>query len=351
MAGMIGDFVAGAGAVGAQMSMDALKSTIEEERAARLAEMQNKFQTARDERQNTFTAGENKLGRDLTVSENAATRAQQTALADKSEAAADRRQGKQFEHAENLQAGALAHAEYLSDQTRALQERQLGISAGHLSLAREQAMMGKQIIGEDGRIAFVTPDGKGGAKVSGYLKTPDGKDFVAPKNISEAAKLEYSAISERIKALDKVAADSMNEKGAERARAEIVALTDQQRAIITGGKPTQPGATRLKEDPFAPKGDKAGDAKFEDMKKAGEKAGPMNAPSARAAEADPAADLIKTGQALEASNPELKALGNQMRLMEGSAAASARAAYLQKVRDLQSGATARRPLVPGLFGG
>lgn len=280
---LIGDFVAGAGAVGAQMSMDALKSTIEEERAARLAEMQNKFQTARDERQNAFQSGENKLGRDLTVSENAATRAQQTALAERGEAAADKRLGRQLEHAENQQVNALAHAEYLSDQTRALQERQLGISAGHLALARDQAAMGKQIIGEDGRIAFVTPDGKGGAKVSGYLKTPDGKDFVAPKNISEAAKLEYSAISERIKALDKVAADSMNPDGAARARAEIMTLTDQQRNILTGGKPAQPGAAPAAvKDPFAPKGDKAGDAKFEDMKKAGEKAGPMNAPSAKA---------------------------------------------------------------------
>ena len=126
--GLLGDFAAGAGAVGAQMSMEALRSTIEEERATRLAEMQNRFQTARDERQNAFQAGENKLGRDLTVSENAATRAHQTGLHDKSEAAADRRQGKQFEHAENMQAGALAHAEYLSDQQRELQLKQIGIS-------------------------------------------------------------------------------------------------------------------------------------------------------------------------------------------------------------------------------
>lgn len=294
--GLLGDFAAGAGAVGAQMSMEALRSTIEEERASRLAEMQNKFQTARDERQNAFQSGENKLGRDLTVSENAATRAHQTTLHDKSETAADRRLGRQLEHAENLQTNALAHAEYLSDQTRAIQERQLGISAGHLALAREQAMMGKQVIGEDGRIAFVTPDGKGGAKVSGYLKTPDGKDFVAPKNISEAAKMEYSAISERIKALDKVAADAMNPDGAARARAEIMTLTEQQRQIL-GGK-AAPGAAPAVKDPFAPKGDKAGDAKFEEMKRKGAEAGPMNGggminPPAKSAPAGNDAEPVK----------------------------------------------------------
>ena len=197
----------------------------------------------------------------------------------------------------------------------------------------------------------MTPDGKGGAKVSGYLKTPDGKDFVAPKNISEAAKLEFSAISERIKALDKVAADAMNPDGAQRARAEIMTLTDKQASILNGGK-AAPAGPAVK-DPFAKGDNKANNAEFERMKEKGEKAGPMNGqrPAMRT-EADPGADLLKTGQALEATNPELWALGNQMRLMDGSAAASARAAYLQKVRDIQAGKAdaPRRPLVPGLIG-
>lgn len=349
--GLLGDFAAGAGAVGAQMSMEALRSTIEEERATRLAEMQNRFQTARDERQNTFTAGENKLSRDLTVSEGAATRTHQTGLHDKSETAADRRQKSSQEHAENLQVNSLAHAEYLSDQQRALQEKQLAISGGHLALAREQAMKGTQVIGEDGRVAFVTTtrgkDGKPVANIT-YLKTEDGKDFIAPKNISESQKLEFNALSERIKALDKVAADSMNPEGAQRARAEILVLSDKQAAILNGGK-AAPAGPAVK-DRFAPNGDKAGDAKFEDTKRQSEKAGPMSgpAPAARSG-ADPAADLLKTGEALEARNPELKALGNQMRLMDGNAAASARAAYLQKVRDIQSGATARRPIIPDLI--
>lgn len=72
---LIGDFVAGAGAVGAQMSMDALKSTIEEERATRLAEMQNKFQVARDASEQGFRRGERVAGQDFQTSTAATTRA------------------------------------------------------------------------------------------------------------------------------------------------------------------------------------------------------------------------------------------------------------------------------------
>lgn len=332
--GLLGDFAAGAGAVGAQMSMEALRSTIEEERATRLAEMQNRFQTARDERQNAFQASENKLGRDLTVSENAATRAHQTELHDKSEAAADRRQGKQFEHAENMQAGALAHAEYLSDQQRELQLKQIGISAGHLALAREAALKGNQVIGEDGRVAMVsTTRGKDGKPMvtTTYLKTEDGKDFIAPKNISEREKMEFNAISERIKALDKVAADSMNEKGAERARAEILVLSDQQRAILSGKPAAKPGGevSAAVKDPFAAKGPDKGDAKFEDMKRQGEKAGPMNAAPAKAAPTgdDPEPAKYKNrGQIL----PEWEAWKER----QDEKAAKARGAEIRAVRGL-----------------
>ena len=77
---LIGDFVAGAGAVGAQMSMEALRSTIEEERATRLAEMQNKFQVARDASEQGFRRGERVAGQDFQTSTAATTRA--NALAD-----------------------------------------------------------------------------------------------------------------------------------------------------------------------------------------------------------------------------------------------------------------------------
>lgn len=79
MSGLI-DFAAGAGAVGAQMSMEALRSTIEEERATRLAEMQNKFQVARDASEQGFRRGERVAGQDFQTSTAATTRA--NALAD-----------------------------------------------------------------------------------------------------------------------------------------------------------------------------------------------------------------------------------------------------------------------------
>lgn len=73
MSGLI-DFAAGAGAVGAQMSMEALRSTIEEERATRLAEMQNKFQVARDEADRGFRRGERVAGQEFQTTTAATTR-------------------------------------------------------------------------------------------------------------------------------------------------------------------------------------------------------------------------------------------------------------------------------------
>lgn len=289
------DFAAGVGQAGVQLGTDALRSMIEEEKASRLMEMQQRHAKAMQGEALAHGAEQGRLGREATATEGRLTREHQATLARNAETAADRRQAAGFTHAENLQVNALAHAEYLSDQTRALQERQLGISGGHLRLAREQAAMGKQIIGEDGRIAFVTPDGKGGVQVSGYLKTPDGKDFVAPKNISEAARLEFSAIGERIKALDKAVLEAVNPAAADRARAEILTLTDRQARILHGDRaPAAPaggaaaGGPAIR-DRFAPgSGDARGDAEFEDMKRRGAQAGPMSGPSRAAAPAAPA---------------------------------------------------------------
>lgn len=271
------DFAAGVGQAGVQLGTDALRSMIEEEKSARLMEMQQRHARVMQGEALAHSADQGRLGREATASEGRATREHQATLAGNAERAADRRQAAGFTHAENLQANALAHAEYLSDQTRALQERQLGISAGHLRLARDQAAMGKQIIGEDGRIAFVTPDGNGGARVSGYLKGPDGKDFVVPKNISEAAKLEFTAIGERIKALDKSILEAANPAAADRARAEIMTLTDQQRRILHGDRqaPAPGGAPEIKDRGAQGAGDARGNAEFEDMKRRGAQAGPL----------------------------------------------------------------------------
>lgn len=329
--GMI-DFLGGAGAVGAQMGMEQIRSMAEEEKAARLMEMQNKFQTQRDEAQRTFArgervasqeyqAGENQKGRDFTAGENQKGRDFSAGEAQKGRdfSASEAQKGRDFTAGEN-------------DKNRALEKQRIGIAAGQLQLAKETALRGQQVVQDDGRVAMVVV-GKDGTVKTTFLKTEDGKDFYAPKNITEKAKLEFNAISERVKALDKIAAESMDEKAKENARAQILALTDRQQQILGGGKETAkaPGV----KDPFASTA--GGDAQFEDMKRRGAAAGPMNAGGKAAPKAEGDPDLA-AAQKLEADNPELKRLGDEMRLTEGNVQARARAAYLKLADDIRRGA-------------
>ncbi len=249
MSGLI-DFVGGAGAAGAQMGLEAFRSTIEEERQARLMEMQQRFQMSRDQQQQTWASGERKAGQEFQAGEAAKGRDFTSGENQKGRdfTAAEAQRGRDFTSSESQKGRDFTAGE--NDKSRKLEQQRIGISAANLQLAREQAQMGKQIIGEDGRVAFVGSDGKGGVKITGYLKTEDGKDFVAPKNISESAKMEFTSISERIKALDKVAAESLDDKAKETARAEIMKLTDRQAQILNGGK--APAGPAIK-DPFAPK--------------------------------------------------------------------------------------------------
>lgn len=340
---LIGDFLSGAGAVGAQMSMEALRSTIEEERTARLAEMQNKFQVARDNADRGFRTSERVAGQDYQVGRDVAERGFRTG---------EREAGQAFQSGEAVKADTrLTDRMYVGasiaeeaetnrfereqpnkDREFAQRDRQIGISGGHLALAREQAMKGAQVIGEDGRVAFVsTTRGADGSPVvkTTFLKTEDGKDFIAPKNISERQKMEFSAIGERIKALDKVAADAMNPDGAQRARAEILALTDKQAAILNGGKAVPAGP--VVKDPFAKKDDKAGDAKFEEMKARGAKAGPMVGPNS-APKAAPVGD--------DAEPPKFKNRGQlspewqAWKERQDAKAGQARGAEIRAVRGL-----------------
>ncbi len=339
--GLLGDFAAGAGAVGAQMSMEALRSTIEEERATRLAEMQNKFQVARDNADRGFRTSERVAGQEYQVGRDVAERgfrtgereAGQTFTSGEAVKADERAVGRMrvgASLAEEADVSRFNREQPNKDREFAQRDRQIGISGGQLALAREQAMKGTQVIGEDGRVAFVTTvrgsDGNPVAKTT-FLKNENGEDFIAPKNISERQKLEFNSIGERIKALDKVAADAMNPQGAERARAEILALTDKQAAILNGGK-AAPAGPAVK-DRFSPAGDKAGDAKFEDMKKAGEKAGPMNAPAAKASVTGNDAEPPKYKNRGQLS-PEWEAWKER----QDERAAQARGAEIRAVRGL-----------------
>jgi len=402
---LIGDFVAGAGAVGAQMSMEALRSTIEEERATRLAEMQNKFQVARDASEQGFRRGERVAGQDFQTSTAATTRA--NALADApvlagvqtdAQVRAEREKrllppaaiSEEDKAEKNARADYLkANAERLRAETGAIQrgERYGARGAGGTPQSEKDAKLASSEVislmknekDETGAPRY------GSQAVMQYAAIASGLVRSGGYTPQEAAQLARNApirsqaeitaqIAEEEKKLPKVGMirGALTGGGVEggdvegpdgktmkledwrkQRGAQIMAEDEKKLAgwakdrgiqLTTARAPTNgapyPDGTVLEKD-----GEKYEVRDGKPVKMEAAKA-PDQPASVKPAAAEPGDALLTAGRAMEATNPELKALGNQMRLMDGGAAASARAAYLQMVRDLQSGKTARKPLIP-----
>jgi len=402
---LIGDFVAGAGAVGAQMSMEALRSTIEEERATRLAEMQNKFQVARDASEQGFRRGERVAGQDFQTSTAATTRA--NALADApvlagvqtdAQVRAEREKrllppaaiSEEDKAEKNARADYLkANAERLRAEAGAIQrgERYGARGAGGTPQSEKDAKLASSEIislmknekDETGAPRY------GSQAVMQYAAIASGLVRSGGYTPQEAAQLARNApirsqaeitaqIAEEEKKLPKVGMirgaltgggveggdvegpdgktmkleDWRKQRGAQIMAEDEKKLAgwakDQGIQLTTARAPTNgapyPDGTVLEKD-----GEKYEVRDGKPVKMEAAKA-PDQPASVKPAAAEPGDALLTAGRAMEATNPELKALGNQMRLMDGGAAASARAAYLQMVRDLQSGKTARKPLIP-----
>lgn len=275
---LIGDFVAGAGAVGAQMSMDALKSTIEEERAARLAEMQNKFQTARDNADRGFRTSERVAGQEHQVTRDVAERGFRSAEAEKADARATDRMYVGASIAEEADVNRFEREQPNKEREFAQRDRQIGISGGANSLARERFQWEKEQA-EAGKAPTTLNDGTiGYAKIvkgaDGQmtreflpLKDKDGNVVRGPKNLSESNKIIYGAQA-------KIAAEGSNPEAAKEATAIMRAIEMNPSVDF--------GAIKLAEPGGAKAGPSKGDAEYKDMQKRGEKAGPMNAPAPKA---------------------------------------------------------------------
>lgn len=275
---LIGDFVAGAGAVGAQMSMEALRSTIEEERATRLAEMQNKFQVGRDEVDRGFRSGEAEKDRGWRTGEAATDRTFRAGEAVKADERATDRMYVGASIAEEADVNRFEREQPNKDREFAQRDRQIGISGASNSLARErfqwdkeQAELGKApVVQNDGTIGFVktSKDADGNMRRTfAPLLDGDGKPVKGPKNLSESNKIIYGAQA-------KIAAEAGTPEVAKEAAAIMRAIEMNPSVDFGSIKLAEPGGAKV--------GPSKGDADYKEMQKKGEKAGPMNVPVAKA---------------------------------------------------------------------
>jgi len=404
--GMIGDFAAGAGAAGAQMSMDALKATIEEERATRLAEMQNRFQTQRDATEQRFRTSERVGGEQFTTARDATKRAADLEDAPKlvgiktnAEIRAEREKRAlppaAISEEDKAEKGARAdylkaNAERLRAETGAIQRgeryRTSGGAGGTPQSEKDAKLASSEIISlmkgekdESGAPKY------GSQAVMQYAAIASGLVRSGGYSPQEAAQLARSApirpqaeitaqLAEEEKKLPRVGMirGALTGGGVESGDVEVdgktmklddwrkqrgaqIAAEDEKKLAgwarengiqLAGPRAAANGAPYPDGTVLEKDGEKYEVRDGKPVKMSGAKAPdkPAAAP-AKTAAAEPGGDLLAAGKALEETNPELKALGNQMRLMDGNVAASARAAYLQKVRDLQSGRTAGKPMI------
>ena len=388
------DFLSGVGATGAQIGMDAIKSQVEEEKAMRLAEMANRFQTSRD----ATLSGQR-------VAEHAANAAVDTAEAPARERArADAAIRVAKESPRNVAEGtteviggvptftAPKTGNPDTDKTLASHERiAREANATHERIAEKQlgGMTSVQTDATTGGLYGITRDGK-----TIPITNPDGSQLMGQKNLPAGAAKMVDVLNDQVKAIDKHIADSMLtpevKADLERRRA---ALNVQILGTLTGGgftdrfqgggKPSAPkqggeaavtparptkatpaenarmlilqdelSAEQEKLADYRRKNDRANIERSEANIASLEreiggtarkpKAEPKREPEGGMIAPKPAPENFEfIGEKLEATDPELKRLGNMMRLTEGGSAAAARAAYLQRVRELQGRAPSR----------